>query len=449
MVPGADSPARLWHNILAKHDPIREIPEDRFDHTQWFDADRTARDRIYSKWGGFIPDITFDPIKYGIPPASLKSIEPMQLLALELVARVLRDAGYDEVNPYRERTSVILGVGGGSGELGASYSFRSMAPRYLQNPDESIWSQLPEWTEDSFAGILLNVVAGRISNRFDLGGMNCTVDAACASSLAAVYAGAQELSTGNSDMVIVGGCDTIQNSMGYLCFATAGALSPTGRARVFDASARWNCDQRGARCDRAQAREDAERDGDRVYAILRGIAAGSDGRSKGLSAPRLEGQIRTLRRTYEGAGIDPTSIGLFEAHGTGTAVGDQTECLALTTFLKESGAKASSAAIGSVKSGIGHTKCAAGVIGLIKTALALHHRVLPPTMHVEQPNPKAGFGDGALYVNSETRPWLQAGKPRRAGVSSFGFGGTNFHAILEESSSSKTASRTTLRENYA
>ncbi|HEX4412629.1 MAG TPA: beta-ketoacyl synthase N-terminal-like domain-containing protein, partial [Lacipirellulaceae bacterium] len=449
LVPGADSPAKLWHNILAKHDPISEIPADRFDHTQWFDVDRTARDRIYSKWGGFIPDITFDPIKYGIPPASLRSIEPMQLLALELVARVLRDAGYDEVNPHRERTSVILGVGGGSGELGASYSFRAMAPRYLHDLDESIWSQLPEWTEDSFAGILLNVVAGRISNRFDLGGMNCTVDAACASSLAAVYAGAQELSTGNSDMVIVGGCDTIQNSMGYLCFATAGALSPTGRARVFDASADGIVISEGHGAIVLKRREDAERDGDKVYAVLRGIAAGSDGRSKGLSAPRLEGQIRTLRRTYERAGIDPKSIGLFEAHGTGTAVGDQTECLALTTFLKESGANPSSAAIGSVKSGIGHTKCAAGVIGVIKTALALHHRVLPPTMHVEQPNAKAGFGDGALYVNSETRPWLHATGPRRAGVSSFGFGGTNFHAILEEHTSGNANSRATLREHYA
>ncbi len=432
LVPGADTPQKLWRNVLAKHDPITLIPADRFDHTEWYDANRTARDKIYSKWGGFIPDIAFDPLKYGIPPASLKSIEPMQLLALELVSRVLHDGGYDEVNPYRERTSVILGVGGGSGELGASYSFRAMAPRYLKNPDETIWSQLPEWTEDSFAGILLNVVAGRISNRFDLGGINCTVDAACASSLAAVYAGAHELSSGNSDLVIVGGCDTIQNSMGYLCFATAGALSPTGRARVFDASADGIVISEGHGAILLKRLDDAERDGDKVYAVLRGIAAGSDGRSKGLSAPRLEGQTRTLRRAYESTGIDPKRIGLFEAHGTGTAVGDQTECLALNSFLAESGAPRASAAIGSVKSSIGHTKCAAGIVGVIKATLALHHRVLPPTMHVDRPNQKAGFGSGPLYVNSETRPWLQIEGPRRAGVSSFGFGGTNFHAILEE-----------------
>ncbi|WP_010581741.1 type I polyketide synthase [Schlesneria paludicola] len=432
LVPGADDPSILWHNVLSKLDPIREIPSDRFDHQKWFDPDRKARDKIYSKWGGFVADLAFDPLKYGIPPASLKSIEPMQLLALELVARVLRDAGYDESNPLRDRTSVILGVGGGSGELGASYSFRAMAPRFLTNPDESLMQQLPEWTEDSFAGILLNVVAGRVANRFDLGGMNFTVDAACASSLAAVYAACNELVSGNSDMIVVGGCDTIQNSMGYLCFATAGALSPRGRARVFDAQADGIVISEGHGAIILKRREDAERDGDKIYALIRGMGAGSDGRSKGMTAPRLEGQIRTLQRAYESSGVDPKSVELFEAHGTGTAVGDQTECQALQTFLQSAGAAPRSAAVGSIKSTIGHTKCAAGVIGLIKMAFALQHRVLPPTMHVEQPNPKAGFGEGPLYVNSETRAWIKATGPRRAGISSFGFGGTNFHAILEE-----------------
>ncbi|HEY2881028.1 MAG TPA: acyltransferase domain-containing protein, partial [Pirellulales bacterium] len=196
-------------------------------------------------------------------------------------------------------------------------------------------------------------------------------------------------------------------------------------------------------------RDDAERDGDKIYALLRGVAAGSDGRSKGLTAPRLEGQIRTLKRAYETAGIDPTTVGLFEAHGTGTAVGDQTECLALSTYLKSAGARSRSAAIGSIKSGIGHTKCAAGVAGIIKATLALGHRVLPPTMHVENPNPKAGFGDGPLYVNSESRPWIQAAGPRRAGVSSFGFGGTNFHTILEEYQSVDGCQQPSMRQQLA
>ncbi|HEY2760922.1 MAG TPA: acyltransferase domain-containing protein, partial [Pirellulales bacterium] len=250
-------------------------------------------------------------------------------------------------------------------------------------------------------------------------------------------------------MVIVGGCDTIQNSMGYLCFSTAGALSPRGKARVFDVDADGIVISEGHGAIVLKRREDAERDGDKIYAILRGVSAGSDGRSKGMTAPRLEGQIRTLKRAYETAGIDPTSVGLFEAHGTGTAVGDQTECLSLSTYLKSAGARLQSAAVGSIKSSIGHTKCAAGVVGLIKAAMALRHRVLPPTMNVEQPNQKAGFGDGPLYVNSETRPWIQAEGLRRAGISSFGFGGTNFHTILEEHPSLSDHRTPTMRRQFA
>src|SRR5947199_219374 len=179
---------------------------------------------------------------------------------------------------------------------------------------------------------------------------------------------------------------------------------------------------------------DAERDGDRIYAVIQGIGGSSDGRAKGLTAPRPEGQMLALKRAYAKAGISPTTVGLFEAHGTGTVVGDRTEALALSTMLDEAGASAESAAIGSVKSMIGHTKATAGVAGVAKVALALYHKVLPPTLGVTEPNPKARFGEGPLFVNSEARPWVHGlgDHPRRAGVNAFGFGGTNFHAILEE-----------------
>ncbi len=439
LVPGATDPSRLWHNVLAKFDPITEIPADRFEVDRWFNGDRKARDKIYGRWGGFVDDLPFDPLKYGIPPASIPSIEPMQLLAMELVDRALTDAGYAPHNPLRERTSIILGVGGGAGELGSTYAFRAMLPRFLENPDESLWKQLPEWTEDSFAGILFNVVAGRISNRFDLGGANCTVDAACASSLSALYWACHDLASGNCDMVITGGCDTMQNPFGYLCFAKAGALSASGRARVFDTKADGIVISEGHAAVVLKRREDAERDGDKIYAVIRAVSGGSDGRSMGLTAPRVEGQLRTLRRAYEQAGVDPASVALFEAHGTGTAVGDQTESLSLTTLLKEAGAPQGSIAVGSIKSMIGHTKCAAGAVGLVKTIMAMQHRVLPPTMHVDSPNPKGGLVDGPLFVNTEARPWLAGDGPRRAGVSSFGFGGTNFHVLLEEYDSSPLA----------
>ncbi len=432
LLPGADNLTSYWDNILQKRDLVQEVPVDRFDVSRWFDRDRGARDRIYSKWGGFLDDTEFDPLKYGIPPMALKSIEPMQLLALELVDRSLRDAGYREDNPHKERTSVILGAGGGIAELGAGYALRSALPGLFEDVDERILGQLPEWTEDSFAGILLNVVAGRISNRFDLGGVNFTVDAACASSLGALYLACRELADHTSDMVITGGCDTLQSPFTYLCFAKAGALSPRGRSRTFDVNSDGIAISEGLASVVLKRREDAERDGDRIYALIRAAAGGSDGRSKGMATPRLEGQMRTIERAYAQARFSPTTVGLFEAHGTGTSVGDQTECQSLTNVLNKHGARPHSQAVGSVKSMIGHTKCTAGVASLIKSALALHHRVLPPTMHVDQPNPKAGLVDGPLYVNSEVRPWIRGPQPRRLGVSSFGFGGTNFHAVLEE-----------------
>jgi acyl transferase domain-containing protein/NAD(P)-dependent dehydrogenase (short-subunit alcohol dehydrogenase family)/NAD(P)H-dependent flavin oxidoreductase YrpB (nitropropane dioxygenase family) len=441
LLPGATDPETYWDNILAKRDLIQEVPPERFEVDRWYDADRSARDKIYSRWGGFVSEILFDPFKFGIPPAALKSIEPMQLLALELVARALTDAGYAHDNPHRERTSVVLGVGGGAAELGVGYGFRSLLPKFFEHPEEAMLAELPEWTEDSFAGILLNVVAGRVANRFDLGGTNFTVDAACASSLAAVYLACRELASGAADMVVTGGCDTMQGPMGYLCFAKTGALSPRGRSRPFDVSADGIAISEGHAAVVLKRRADAERDGDRIYAVIRAAAGGSDGRHKGLTAPRLEGQLQTLKRAYAQAGFSPASVALFEAHGTGTAVGDQAEALALQALLKEADAPLQTAALGSVKSMIGHTKCAAGVAGLLKAALALHRRVLPPTLHVERPNPKAGLENGPLYVNSEARPWLRHGSPRRAGVSAFGFGGSNFHVALEEYLSQPASTR--------
>jgi len=434
MLPGgASNVDRYWENILAGHDAIGEIPEHRFDYNRWFDEDRKARDKIYSKWGGFLEDIPFDPLKYGIPPASLKSIEPMQLLALELVDQALKHSGYAENNPYRARTSVIIGAGGGAAELGGQYAFRSMLPGVAEEVDPKLLDEvLPEWTEDSFAGILLNVVAGRVSNRFDLRGCNFTVDAACASSLAAVYLGCRELAAHASDIVITGGCDTIQNPFGFLCFSKTGALSPEGKSKPFDESADGIAISEGHAAVVLKRLEDAERDGDTIYGVIRGVAGGSDGRNLGLTAPSIGGQLLTLERAYAQARFSPATVGIFEAHGTGTAVGDAAECTALHDLLSKHGAKPSSIAIGGVKSMIGHTKCAAGVAGLIKVILSLHHKILPPTLHVKTPNPKAGFGEGALYVNRDARPWIRKPYPRRAGVSAFGFGGSNFHATVEE-----------------
>ncbi len=268
ILPKAPDVQTFWANVLNKVDAITEVPKDRFDIDQFFDADRNAKDKVYSRWGGFLDDVPFDPLRYGIPPAALPSIDSLQLLSLEAARAALADAGYLDGGRYRDRTSVILGLSGGLGDLGLNYGIRSNLPMFVE-PTSEMLQRFPEWTEDSFAGILLNVAAGRIANRFDLGGVNYTVDAACASSLAAVYLAVSELEHQTSDMVLVGGVDTVQSPFGFLCFSKAQALSPRGRCRTFDATADGIAISEGLSMLVLKRLSDAERDGDRIYAVIK------------------------------------------------------------------------------------------------------------------------------------------------------------------------------------
>ena len=436
LLPGAQTIADYWRNILAGRSAITPIPPERWDPETFFDADPETPNRIYSKWGGFLADVALDPLRYGIPPASLDAIDPMQLLALKVVEDALDDAGYSTGgNRDWERTSVILGFSGGLGERGVKYAARSELARIgagAASQDDTL-ARLPEWTEDSFAGLLPNVAAGRAANRLNLGGLNATVDAACASSLAAVYQAVMELETGRSDMVVAGGIDCTQSPFGYLCFAKTHALSPRGECRTFDRSADGIVISEGLAALVLKRLDTAERDGDRIYGVIKGVGASSDGRAKGLTAPLPAGQRRALRRAYQQAGYTPSSVDLFEAHGTGTVAGDRAELETVTSVLREAGAARKSAAIGSVKSLIGHTKATAGIAGLIKATLGLHHRTLPPHAGVEEPNPALADAASPLYLSQTPRPWVRhPGHPRRAGVSAFGFGGTNFHVTIEE-----------------
>jgi acyl transferase domain-containing protein/NAD(P)H-dependent flavin oxidoreductase YrpB (nitropropane dioxygenase family) len=439
--PNATSLWNYWENILAKTNAVIEIPPTHWDWRPYYDPDPRARDKMVSKWGGFMSDIVFDPLKYGITPKSIPNIEPLQLLLLEGVNQALADAGYLDRPFNRDRTCAILGVGGGGMPLSVAYGFRACMPLMESIPGMPIKSDeiirlgegiLPEWTEDSFPGILLNVAAGRVANRFNLGGPNMAIDAACGSSLAALYAGVRELQDNTSDVAIVMGGDAVQTPYAYVAFSKTHALSPKGRCRPFDADADGIALAEGVGVAVLKRLADAERDGDRIYAVIKGVGASSDGRDKGLTAPRAEGQLRALHRAYAQARVNPASVGLVEAHGTGTVVGDQTEAKAIGQLFRDAGGDAQSCALGSVKSMIGHSKCAAGLAGLIKTAFALHYKVLPPTL-AEKPNPKANLDGGPLYLNTEARPWVHGKSgPRTAGVSAFGFGGTNFHTVLEE-----------------
>jgi malonyl CoA-acyl carrier protein transacylase len=440
--PGATNMRQYWENILQRKEAITEVPRDtHWDWTLYYDPDPLARDRIISKWGGFLDDVPFDSFRYGIAPRSVPVIEPLQLLLLEAVRLALDDAGYTHRPFDRERTAAILGIGGGGSPMGVAYGFRSClplidsvegAPCSSAEVMKACEDLMPEWTEDSFPGFLMNVAVGRVANRFNFGGSNYAIDAACASSLSAVHACIRELEQGTTDLAVAMGADTVQTPYSYMAFSKTHALSARGKCSPFDAEADGIVLSEGIGAVILKRLEDAKRDGDQIYAVIRGIGSSSDGKDKGLTAPNAAGQLRALRRAYDKAGISPARVELIEAHGTGTVVGDRTESLALTTVMQESGADLQSCALGSVKSMIGHSKCAAGIAGLIKTALSLHHKVLPPTL-VNQPDPTAKFEESALYLNTHPRPWVHGHqRPRCAGVSAFGFGGTNVHVVLEE-----------------
>ncbi|WP_245877444.1 type I polyketide synthase, partial [Streptomyces glaucescens] len=437
----------FWHNIVDAADCIEDVPASHWNTEDYYDPDPSAEDKTYVRRGGFLPEIAFNPMEFGLPPNTLEVTDILQLLSLTVARDVLRDAGADRADWYdASRTGVVLGVTGAN-SLTQPLSARLQTPvlkevvrsvglseRDAEEIAERFKKAYIPWEENSFPGMLGNVVAGRIANRFDLGGTNCTVDAACASSLAAVKLAVSELIEGRADLMITGGCDAENTILMYMCFSKTPAFSRSQLIRPFDESADGTLIGEGIGMLALKRLADAERDGDRVYAVLRGIGTSSDGRFKSIYAPRAEGQQLALRRAYEDADVPVGSVGLFEAHGTGTAVGDHTELSALSAVVSAGTDDHGYAAIGSVKSQIGHTKAAAGAASLIKLSLALHQKVLPPTINVEHPSPAVDPASTPFYVNTEARPWIAdpARAKRRAAVSSFGFGGTNFHMVLEE-----------------
>ena len=464
LFPKADDLQAYWANIKNGVDAITPVPAgSHWNAADYFDADPKSPDHTYAQRGGFLSPVNFNPMEFGIAPKDIEATDTSQLLSLIAAQKALADAGYATGNNAgnhagrsfdRDRTSVILGVTGAL-ELVIPLGARLGHPHWRKAlKDAGVAGDIAEdvvqrisdsyvgWQENSFPGLLGNVAAGRIANRLDLGGTNCVVDAACASSLAAIHLAGLELAAGLSDMVITGGVDTFNDIFMYMCFSKTPALSPTGDAKPFDAACDGTVLGEGLGMLVLKRLADAERDGDRIYAVLKGMGSSSDGRSSAIYAPRAGGQKVALQRAYVAAGVTPDTLDLIEAHGTGTKVGDATELSGLTdVFQADAPAGAAWCALGSVKSQIGHTKAAAGVAGIIKAAMALHQKVLPPTIKVTQPlEGAAGAGTkvSPFYINTHKRPWLpSAAHPRRAGVSALGFGGTNFHAVLEEHGSNK------------
>ena len=443
LLPGAENLDAFWRNVLAKIYCIQDVPEDRWRAAVNYHPDPNHKDTAYATKGGFLGEIPINCMEYGIPPGSMKNVEPAQLLALEAVKQALSDAGYAQREFDREKSSVIFGFAGG-GDLLLAYSARATLREYMARAQDipekiredvlaSVNAILPEWSEDAFPGILGNVIAGRVANRFDLNGLNFTMDAACASSMAALQVACQELAYGSTNLAIVGGVDASQHPFGYTCFSKTKALSLSGQSKPFSPEADGIVLGEGVGVVVLKRLGDAIADDDRIYAVVKGIGGASDGKGSGMTVPVSRGQKLAIHRAYELAGFKTDSVDLIEAHGTGTPLGDRVELETIHEVLQHHGAT-QPCALGSIKAAIGHTKGAAGIIGVIKTALALHHKVLPAHANVDRAHPAVSNPQTGLYLNTQNRPWFRRRpeQPRRAGASAFGFGGTNFHTVLEE-----------------
>jgi len=450
LYPGAPDVAAFWRNILAKVDAITDPPAEAWNADLYHDVQATENDRVYCKKGGYLGRLAyFDPLEHGIMPRAVEGGEPDQWLALRVARQALKDAGYADVSAYRERAALILGKGtyANRGTLSVVQHalivdhtldvLKAVQPNLtdedLQLIRADLKRRLPRFDAETAPALIPNVTAGRIANRLDLMGPSYTVDAACASSLVAIDIAVKGLRHGEYDLAIVGGMQVATPMPVLSLFCQLRALSAGQTIRPFDKDADGTLLSEGLGMAVLKRRSQAERDGDRIYACIKGTGVASDGRAVSVLAPRVEGEELALRRAYEAARIEPQTVGLIEAHGTATLVGDAVELEALTRVFGER-KRPPRCAIGSVKSMIGHTMPAAGMAGFIKAVLSLYHKVLPPTLNVSAPSPRLGLERTPFYINTETRPWIhgETGHLRRAGVNAFGFGGINAHVMVEE-----------------
>jgi acyl transferase domain-containing protein/acyl carrier protein/NAD(P)-dependent dehydrogenase (short-subunit alcohol dehydrogenase family) len=450
ILPDAPNAPAFWTNILNKRYSITETPPERWSIADYYDPDPAAPDKTYSKIGGWVRGFTFDWKRFKIPPRVAAAMDEGQQWAVTIAAETLADYGYPERALDTDRTGVILGTAMG-GELHYITHQRVVFPEYVHLLERTeAWRRLPrevqealiaQWhaeldrtlppvTEDTMPGELPNIVSGRVANVLNLRGPNFITDAACASTLAAVDAACEQLIQHQCDAVLTGGVDRNMGASTFVKFCKIGALSATG-TRPFGDGADGFVMGEGSAAFLLKRLADAERDGDRIYAVIRGVGGSSDGKGKGITAPNPIGQILAVERAWKDAGLDPATATLVEAHGTSTRVGDVVEVESLSSCFGK--AERGSIGLGSVKSNIGHLKAGAGAAGLLKAVMAIYHKILPPTLNCEKPNPNINFSATPFYLLTEAREWERRGNiPRRAGVSAYGFGGTNFHIVLEE-----------------
>ncbi len=454
IMPEAPDADAFWTNITGGRYSITDVPAERWSRELYFSPDHAEPDKTYSTIGGWVRESPWDPIawKLPIPPKVADQMDDGQRWAISTARSALVDAGWPDWNVDPDNVAVIIGnaIGGEKHyktnmrielpevlrDLAATPSFAalpaSQREHILDETRAAFHAHCGEINEDTMPGELANVIAGRVANLFNFRGPNFTTDAACASGLAALSASVEGLVDHRFDVAVTGGIDHNMGVAAFVKFCKIGALSATG-TRPFDAGADGFVMGEGAALFVLKRLEDAERDGDRVYAVILGVAGSSDGKGKGITAPNPVGQQLAVSRAWSVAGVDPATVSAVEAHGTSTRVGDATELESLNAIFGAAGAPARGIALGSVKSNIGHLKAAAGSAGMFKMVRSLHDKVLPPSLNFTDPNPNVDWDRVPFAVNTELREWpTPACGIRRAGVSAFGFGGTNFHVVLEE-----------------
>jgi acyl transferase domain-containing protein/phosphopantetheinyl transferase (holo-ACP synthase) len=455
---GASDLCSYFENILAARDCTREAPPDRWDPATFCDAASEAVDRVPSCRGGYLDSpIPFDAPAHGIMPRTVLGGEPEQFLLLDATAAALADAGLGLGDLKGNRVEVVIGRGNyfNRGNLTRLQRGRMIAqtlsllsglfPEWTAADRQAVAADLsaslPPFEAATIPGQLTNATAGRIAHRLDSSGASFVVDAASASSLVALDLAMTALRLRRADLAIAGGVYLEADVDFPMVFRQLNALSRSGTARPFAAGADGMIPGEGVGAVVLKRRADAERAGDRIYAVVQGVGIASDGRSQGLAAPSPRGHARAIRRAYRRSGIDPSTVMLVEGHGLGVPAADRAELRSYSAIFPP--LRHGRRHLGAVSSMIGHAMPAAGMAGLIKTALALFHRVLPPTLHAEEPHPLLDRPESPFALVPSARPWIHSDPdaPRRAAVSAFGFAGINAHAVLEEHAPSADSRR--------
>ncbi|MGA5901168.1 type I polyketide synthase [Streptomyces venetus] len=447
--PDADSPEELWRNVLAGRRAFRRLPNERMRAEDYYSPDPDAPDRHYSRMAAVLEGFEFDRIGYRIGGSTFRSTDMTHWLALDTVMRALDDAGFPHGQGLpKDATGVVIG-NTLTGEFSRASLMRLRWPyvkrtvgaalreqgwadaelaAFLDRLEERYKAPFPPITEDTLAGGLANTISGRICNYFDFGGGGYTVDGACSSSLLSVSTACTALATGQIDAAVAGGVDLSIDPFELVGFAKTGALS-TSQMRVYDQDSNGFWPGEGCGMLVLMRDDDAVRQGRFRYATIAGWGQSSDGKG-GITRPEASGHRRAISRAYATAGFGVESVGYFEGHGTGTAVGDATELEAFTGARRAADSAAPPAAISTIKGNFGHTKAAAGVAGLIKAVLAVRHQIIPPATGHSRPHPALAGDAPALRVPNSAELWPHAA-PIRAGVSSMGFGGINAHIVVE------------------